>query len=81
MRKREKAEKILGIYTDDVTDFFEKINKHDELINNNIKCSICKTIINNANFGSVLKKNDEYIFTCDLKQCIKELTKIKDGIK
>lgn len=62
-------EKINIIHDKETEFFFQKIGLLENLLNDEIRCVLCDTIINLNNFRGAFKKDNQLFFVCDNINC------------
>ena len=70
---KENESNFLIVHENEVELFLININEYNKIIDNKILCSECNSIININNFGSIIKLNSQYYYTCNNKECLHSL--------
>ncbi len=70
-KSNNHVEKIGLVHHDELEQFFEKINRLDDLNYGNLKCHSCHTTITFANFRAVFNHKGTLYFVCRNEECFR----------
>ena len=79
MQTTPKTE-LKAVHKTDLKDVLQKFNQYDALIEGNVHCRICNSVLNLKNIGSLKLVDEKLLFTCNEPKCygsaVKELKPI-----